>query len=343
MTSPDGSGAPGRPGALMAAEVAEQPAVLARLLADGADAIAAVRERVEAYRPRFVLIAARGTSDHAALYAKYLVEVRLQLPAGLASPSTLTVYGARPDLSGVLFVAVSQSGGSPDLLASVEAARACGAMTVAVTNNPSSQLAEAAEYHVDVRAGVERAVAATKTYTAELLALYLLLSGGDASAVPDAAERTMASAPQAYAAAERYRFAQRLVTTARGFSYPTAREAALKVMETSYLSAQAFSGADLLHGPLAMVDPDLPVIAVVTPGAGGTAMAPVVERLVAAGADVLRVGPADGLPVASDGIAEDLLPILEILPLQQLAWRLALDRGEDPDRPRGLSKVTETW
>jgi glutamine---fructose-6-phosphate transaminase (isomerizing) len=343
MTAADSPAPPTTPGALMAAEVAEQPEVLARLLADGAAEIAEVRSAIDAYRPRFVLIAARGTSDHAALYGKYLAEIRLQLPAGLASPSTLTVYGARPDLSGVLFIAVSQSGGSPDLLGSLEAARTCGAMTVAVTNNASSPLAEAAEHHVDIRAGAERAVAATKTYTTELLALYLLLTGGDAAAVPDAAARTLDFAPQAYAAAERYRFTQRLVTTARGFSYPTAREAALKLMETSYLSAQAFSAADLLHGPLAMVDPDLPVIAVVTPGAGGTAMAPVVARMVASGANVLRVGPEDGLPVASAGVAEDLLPILEILPLQQLAWRLALDRGGDPDRPRGLSKVTETW
>jgi glucosamine--fructose-6-phosphate aminotransferase (isomerizing) len=133
------------------------------------------------------------------------------------------------------------------------------------------------------------------------------------------------------------------MTTARGFSYPTAREAALKVMETSYLSAQAFSGADLLHGPLAVVGPDVPVIAVTTPGRGGAALAPVVDRLAALGADVLSVGPDDGLPVASTGVAEELLPILEILPLQQLAWRLAIDRGGDPDRPRGLSKVTETW
>jgi glutamine---fructose-6-phosphate transaminase (isomerizing) len=330
-------------GALMAAEIAEQPAMLARLLADGSAEIAAVRAAVETYRPRFVLIAARGTSDHAALYAKYLVEVRLQLPAGLVSPSTLTLYGARPDLSGVLFLAVSQSGGSPDLIGSLEAARSCGALTVAVTNNPASALAGAAEHHVDVRAGAELAVAATKTYTAELLALYLLLTGGDASAVPEAADRTLANAPGAYAAAERYRFTQRLVTTARGFSYPTAREAALKLMETSYLSAQAFSGADLLHGPLAMVDPELPVIVIASPGLGGDAIAPVVTRLREAGADLLVVGPPEGLQVASEGIEEELLPIVEILPMQQLAWRLALDRGGDPDRPRGLSKVTETW
>ncbi|HTZ43550.1 MAG TPA: SIS domain-containing protein [Jatrophihabitans sp.] len=329
------------PGRLMAAEIAEQPAVLARLLADGAAEIALLRARIDAFRPRMVLIVARGTSDHAALYAKYLVEVRRQLPAGLVSPSTLTLYGARPDLAGVLFLAISQSGGSPDLVGSVEAARSGGALTVAVTNSAASALATAAEHHVDIRAGVERAVAATKTYTAELLALYLLLCGGDAAAVPEVAERTLAGAPAAYAAAERYRPVQRLVTIGRGYSYPTAREAALKLMETSYLSAQAFSGADLLHGPFAMIGPEVPAIAVATPGVGGTAMQPVLARLAEAGADVLRVG-AD-LPVEVAGLAEELHPILEILPLQQLAWRLALDRGGDPDRPRGLSKVTRTW
>jgi glucosamine--fructose-6-phosphate aminotransferase (isomerizing) len=216
-------------------------------------------------------------------------------------------------------------------------------MTIAVTNDSRSALARTAEHHVDIRAGAERAVAATKSYTAQLLALYLLLVGEDAGAVPEAAAQTLDFADHAYSAAGRYRYAQRLLTTARGFSYATAREAALKVMETSYVSAQAFSGADLLHGPMAMVDAELPVIAVVTPSIGGRSMAPVLERLAAAGADVLRVGDEGGLPVAVDGIDERLLPILEVLPLQQLAWRLALDRGGDPDRPRGLSKITETW
>jgi glucosamine--fructose-6-phosphate aminotransferase (isomerizing) len=114
-------------------------------------------------------------------------------------------------------------------------------------------------------------------------------------------------------------------------------------METSYLAAQAFSGADLLHGPLAMLGPDVPVIAITTPGRGAAALAPVLDRLAASGVDVVRVGPTSGLPVETDGVPEPLAPILEILPLQQLAWRLAIDRGGDPDRPRGLSKVTETW
>jgi glutamine---fructose-6-phosphate transaminase (isomerizing) len=331
------------PGALMAAEIAEQPDVLARLLRDGSAAIADVRSRIEAHEPRFVILAARGTSDHAALYAKYLVEVCSQLPAGLASPSTLTLYGARPDLSQVLFVAISQSGTSPDLVGSLEAARECGALTVAVTNSRESPLAQAASHHVDILAGPEQAVAATKTYTAQLLALYLLLVGGDASAVPDAAEQTLALAEFPLAAAGRFRYAQGLVTTARGFSYATARETALKVMETSYLSAQAFSGADLLHGPMAMVDTKTPVVAVMSRGKGGAAMTPVVERLELAGADVLRVGSAEGLPLQLNGVAEELQPVLEILPLQQMAWRMALDRGLDPDRPRGLAKETKTW
>jgi glucosamine--fructose-6-phosphate aminotransferase (isomerizing) len=331
------------PGELMAREIAEQPQVWERLIAEGSADIAAVRAAVFVRAPRFVLIAARGTSDHAALYAKYLVEVRLGLPAGLVSPSTLTLYGSRPQLSDVLFVAVSQSGGSPDLVDSMTAARSCGAVTVAVTNNPESALATAAEHSVYVHAGAELAVAATKTYTAELLALALLIRGEVPAGLPEAGARTLDSAAHAYAAADRYRYADRLVTTGRGYSYPTAREAALKLMETGYLSAQAFSGADLLHGPLAMIGPQVPVIAIATPGRAGTAMGPVVDRIRAVGADVLCVGSVGGLPVATDGVAEDLLPLLEIIPLQQLAWRLALDRGGNPDRPRGLSKVTETW
>jgi glucosamine--fructose-6-phosphate aminotransferase (isomerizing) len=335
------------PGALMAAEVAEQPAVLARIL-DAQDEFKAAAKRIAAAQPRFVLIAARGTSDHAGLYAKYLAEVLLQLPAGLVSPSSLTVYGARPDMHDVLFIAVSQSGRSPDLVDSLTAARSRGALTVAVTNAIDSPLAAAAEIALDVRAGAERAVAATKSYTAELLALYLLIAGDGAAEaaarLPEAAARTLAltSDERLAALAAPLQYAERLVVTARGYASATAHEAALKLMETSYLSAMAFSGADLLHGPLAMIDRSVPVIAINSPGRGGAAMAPVLERLAELGAHVLEVGSPKGMPIAADGLAEELLPMLEILPLQRLAWRLALDRGVDPDRPRGLSKVTQT-
>src|SRR5207344_3180904 len=161
------------PGALMAAEIAEQPDVLARVL--GGTDVAGAAEAVRRRPPRFVLFAARGTSDHAALYGKYLVEILLGLPAGLASPSTMTVYGTRPDLRDVLLVTISQSGASPDLVRTAEVARECGAMVLGITNAPGSALAAAAHQHLDVRAGPELAVAATKSYTAQLLATYLLV------------------------------------------------------------------------------------------------------------------------------------------------------------------------
>jgi glucosamine--fructose-6-phosphate aminotransferase (isomerizing) len=337
----------------MAAEIHEQPALWAARLADQS-AVADVAARLRAAGPRFVLLAARGTSDHAALYAKYLVEVRHALPAGLVSPSTMTAYGARPHLRDVLLVAVSQSGGSPDLVRTVEAGRAGGALTLAVTNSPQSPLAAAAELHLDVGAGPERAVAATKSYTAQLLALYLLSEhwlgrgGEDAGRLPEWGRAVLAREGEVEGLATRYRFAQRLVTTARGYAYATAREAALKLMETSYLAAQAFSGADLLHGPLAMLDPLVPVLAVVPEGVGGEAMREALPRLRAARADLLVVGHARAAAEADagfalpEGVAEAVSPLLQILPFQLLALHLAVARGEDPDAPRGLRKVTQT-
>jgi glucosamine--fructose-6-phosphate aminotransferase (isomerizing) len=332
-------------GALMRAEIDEQPEVYARVLREHRTDIRSLHALITARRCRLVLIAARGSSDHAALYAKYLVEVLLGLPAGLVSPSTYTLYGTRPDLTDVLFLAISQSGGSPDLVESLSAARAGGATTVAVTNDPSSPLACAAEFPLDIAAGRERSVAATKTYTAELLALYLLLAPEPAelAALPDAAAAALRHDGPVAAASARYRYTERIITTGRGFAYPSAREAALKLMETCYVSAQAFSGADLLHGPLAMIDNGVPVIAVLSPAAAGTAMSPVIDAVRDRGADVLTVGSGCDLPVEAAGLPEEIRPMLEILPLQQLSLQLALDRGGDPDQPRGLNKITQTW
>ncbi|WP_369190094.1 SIS domain-containing protein [Streptomyces sp. R08] len=343
------------PGRIMAREMAEQPAVLRRILDEGAPRIRQVAQEVAARTPRFVLLTARGTSDNAALYAKYLLEIRLGLPCGLTSMSTTTAYGAHPDLTDVLVVTVSQSGGSPDLVASTRAAREAGAITVAVTNNPDSPLAAVSEYHVDIMAGPEKALPATKTYTASLLALYLFvegLRGGDgaaAKALPDLAEQLLARQDEVRTLASRYRFAERMVITSRGYGYPTAKEAALKLMETSYIPALAYSGADLLHGPLAMVDNVSPVIAVVTDGRGGAALQPVLDRLRGRGADLVVIGPAGQVEQASagfvlpvEGVPEELQPVLEILPLQLLAYEVTIARGQDPDAPRALAKVTET-
>lgn len=343
------------PGRIMAREMAEQPAVLRRILSQGAPAIHQVAREIAARYPRFVLLTARGTSDNAALYAKYLLEIRLGLPCGLASMSTITAYGARPDLTDVLVIIVSQSGGSPDLVASTQAAREAGAITLAVTNNPDSPLAGVSEYHLDIMAGPERALPATKTYTASLLALYLFVEGlrdGDGSAaeaLPDIAEQLLARQDEVRTLAARYRFAERMVITSRGYGYPTAKEAALKLMETSYIPALSYSGADLLHGPLAMVDNVSPVIAVVPDGKGGEALRPVLDRLRGRGADLVVIGPRQQVEHASAGfvlptedVAEELQPILEILPLQLLAYEVTIARGQDPDAPRALAKVTET-
>ncbi|MFB6641224.1 SIS domain-containing protein [Streptomyces chartreusis] len=343
------------PGRIMAREMAEQPAVLRRILSQGAPAIHQVAREIAARSPRFVLLTARGTSDNAALYAKYLLEIRLGLPCGLASMSTITAYGARPDLTDVLVIIVSQSGGSPDLVASTQAAREAGAITLAVTNNPDSPLAGVSEYHLDIMAGPERALPATKTYTASLLALYLFVEGlrdGDGSAaeaLPDIAEQLLARQDEVRTLAARYRFAERMVITSRGYGYPTAKEAALKLMETSYIPALSYSGADLLHGPLAMVDNVSPVIAVVPDGKGGEALRPVLDRLRGRGADLVVIGPRQQVEQASVGfvlptedVAEELQPILEILPLQLLAYEVTIARGQDPDAPRALAKVTET-
>lgn len=341
------------PGDNMHAEIIEQPDIFADIL-DHRSAIVDVAERIRAHRPRFALLAARGSSDHAAIYAKYLAEVLLNIPVGLASPSTTTLYGAEPDLTDVLLLSVSQSGGSPDLLEVTEAGRRQGALTVAVTNTTDSPLNTAAELAIDMRAGQEHGVAATKTYTAALLTLYLLVDairGGDGSAaapLPELARCTLHDThEQVTEAVQRYRFAEHMLTTGRGYSSATAAETALKLAETSYLPVRAYSGADLLHGPVAAIDPDTAVLALSSQGKGGDAMREVLEAVHQRGADICAIGSAtDTVPatqrIHTPATAEELAPVLEVLPIQRLALNLAVERGEDPDQPRGLNKVTRT-
>lgn len=345
--------APGSPGRLMRAEIAEQPAAMERVLTDGEPHVRRIAALMRQAAPRMVLFSARGTSDHAALYAKYLVEVVLGLPAGLTSASTLTVYDAQPDLRGVLWISISQSGESPDLVESTAAARRAGALTLAVTNAPGSLLALTSEHHLEVHAGPELAVAATKSYTAQLLTLWLLVqhwSGKDTAPARElpAQIAEVLSSTDVHAVADRYRFVERLVTTGRGYAYPTAREAALKLMETTYLSAQAFSAADLMHGPLAMIDADRPVLAVVPDGRGGNAMAPALAAMRERGTDLCVAAPRSVALDAAvrlelpEGLTETLAPIVEIVPLQRLALLMAVARKLDPDAPRGLNKITRT-
>ena len=266
-------------------EIREQPEVAARLLRDGRPEIEAIADRLIARLADreidHVVIAARGTSDHAAIYAQYLFGAHLRLPVALATPSLISLYGVEPRLDRSLVIGVSQSGQSPDIVGVVAAARRQGAPTIALTNDAGSDLAAAAEHHIDLRAGPERAVAATKTYTAELLAIALLVTalearlnptaGRDAAlaAVPDALAGALDTEPAAEAVARHLAGRDRLIVVGRGFNYATAREMALKLKELARLAADPYSAADFLHGPLVLVEPGYPVIVLAPVGPDG--------------------------------------------------------------------------
>ena len=343
------------PGALMEAEIAEQPAMLERLLAAGDADIRQVADAVRRRDPSMVLLVARGTSDHAALYLKYLIEVRLGLPVGLCSPSAHTLYGASPWGTHTLVIGISQSGSSPDLVATLASARIAGATTLAVTNAPTSDLAKAAELTLDVHAGLEQSVAATKTYTAELLTASRLVEAmqglnSGARDVPAAAAAALDDPTGTVAqVAHELTEARNLVVTGRGFAYPTAREAALKLMETCYLPALAFSAADLRHGPFALLAPGVPVLVLAPAGRTRTAMVELVELISATGALAISVGPGPAPSgsvrhiTTTHDLAEDLAPIVDVIPLQRLALEIARAKGLNPDQPRSLRKVTETF
>lgn len=346
----------------LAREIGEQPEVLAGLLDAERER---VREIAAALKARgdytFVLIAARGTSDNAARYAQYLFGAHNRLPVALATPSLFTLYNAPPDLRRALVIGVSQSGESPDIVAPITEARRQGAATLAITNFPESPLAQGAEFVLPLHAGIERSVAATKTYTAQLLALAMLSAAlsadgaaeaarwRDLDAVPRAVEGALGLNDEVVARAERYRYVDRLVTSGRGFCYGAAFEAALKLKETSYLLAEPYSPPDFLHGPVAIVDEGFPALLIAPDGAVFDDMLAFARTLHERGAELIAISDRDDLlrlartPLRLPaGLPEWLAPLSAIVPAQLLALHLARAKGYDPDRPRGLSKVTRT-
>jgi len=339
----------------MLQEIQEQPDVLQRILDTEWEAVLAAASVLRERDVRYVVVAARGTSDNAAVYAKYLFEVLLGMPVSPASPSVFTLYESEMKLRNALVIGISQSGESTDVLEPVRRAGNTAAGTLAITNDETSSMAQAAEFHFCLRAGEEKSVAATKTYTAQLLLLYLLalaLGGAEEldepiKRLPDQARRVLRTGWEGTA---RYRYADHLVVVSRGFNLATAKEAALKLMETSYVVAEGFSGADLSHGPIAMIGQDFPVVFIVPPGKVYRDIKALVEELGDRGAELVIISEDKDLASRAaakfliDGSGpEELSPILYVLPMQLLARELSLLKGLNPDAPRGLSKVTETW
>jgi glucosamine--fructose-6-phosphate aminotransferase (isomerizing) len=331
---------------LVRREIGEQPAVVARLLEAESGAIAAAAEEIRARRPRYVVIAARGSSDNAARYAQHLFGRFCRLPVALATPSLHTLYHAPPRYDDALVIGISQSGASPDIVSVV--AEAEGAVTVAVTNDAGSDLAGAARHVVRLHAGDEASVAATKTYTGSLAALAALVAAvaGDQAqrdelaAVPDALARQLERPVDAPPW-------RRLAVLGRGANYGTAFEAALKLKELGGALAEPYSPADFMHGPIAVIEPGYPVLGFAV---AGPALAGDVEALdavrarggvptIVTDADVAAPGEAV-LPL--EPVPEWLSPLVAVVPAQRLAVAAAEAAGVDADRPFGLEKVTRT-
>ncbi len=358
----------------MRREIEEIPGVVERLLVDGAGETTVIAAAVRTRAPRWVSIVARGTSDHAGIYARYLLETHLRLPVSLAAPAVTTVYGGGPEWRDALVIAVSQSGQSPDVVGVAEAARDGGAMTIAVTNDRTSPLAGVTDFVLPCDAGVEQSVAATKTYVAQLAALASLVArlapqtelAGAIGALPDALAACLRAAQSwldvgggdATQPATVFARADRVLVASRGYNLATALEVALKLKETSRIFAEGYSTADLLHGPVILSAQDVPALVFRPDGRMGLSIDTAVARLRATGSDPWIIGGAElgrggadsstsaqdakrrlSLPLA---LPEALTPLAFVLPGQLLAEAVARRRGYALDAPEGLAKVTRT-
>jgi glucosamine--fructose-6-phosphate aminotransferase (isomerizing) len=331
-------------------EAAESPQVVARQLRENAKLVAGIGSVLRARTPRAVVTCARGSSDHAATYAKYLIETRARVLTASAAPSISSVYGIEQDLRECLFVAISQSGKSPDLLASVAAAKRSGALVVALCNAPESPLTAAADFAIPLWAGVERSVAATKSYIATLAALAHLVAEWTADA---ALKSATAALPATLAAAWQLDWraalpiltpAEHLYVIGRGLGLGVAQEAALKAKETCGLHAEAYSGAEVRHGPFALLGPRFPALLLAQDDATRPGLEALAAELAGRGVGVVMAGAralgATLLPTVPGPAV--LAPVPLAASLYRLLASLAVERGRDPDHPPHLHKVTET-
>lgn len=342
---------------LMRGEILEQPSVIDALIRLEADRVRSTAAALRRLDVRYVVIAARGSSDNAARYGQYAFGSLLGLPVALATPSLFTLYNRPPQMHQALVIGISQSGQSEDIVAVLAEARRQRVPSLAITNSPDSPLAAEADYLIETHAGIERSTPATKTYTSQLVALGLLVAGWlDAPelirqlrALPSLIQSALELEAALAEAAQRYRGAAYCVVLGRGYNYGTAFEIALKLKETCYLAAEPYSPADFLHGPVALVESGFPAIIIAPSGATAASLFQFAEDLKGRGASVLMISDlaeasrlAD-LPLRLPPLdAEWVSPMVTIIPGQLFSMHLAQARGLDPDRPRGLQKVTVT-
>ncbi|MCH8615873.1 SIS domain-containing protein [Sphingomonas sp. SM33] len=334
----------------MFAEAAEAPAVVARQFLENGDLVRSLGERLRAEPPRGVITYARGSSDHAATFAKYVVETRAGVLTTSAAPSVSSVYGDTLDVRDMLALAISQSGRSPDILAALDRAKAGHAFTVAMVNAEGSPLSEQCDLTIPLRAGVEESVAATKSYIASLAAILHLVAAwngdqdllGALNGAPTLLEEAWSSDWEPLV--ECLAHADGLYVIGRGPGLGVAQEAALKLKETCRVHAEAFSAAEVRHGPMALVGRDFPVLVLRQPDETGELVDRLVRDMVGHGAPVFVAGGAvagaHSLPVPTSH--ELIAPLLQIQAFYRAANALSLRRGLDPDQPMHLKKVTET-
>lgn len=350
----------------MLEEIRQQPDALDRTLRQELKNVEKLRKRLTANPPRLIILVARGTSDNAATFGRYLLEISTGIPVSLAAPSIFTLYGADLNFRDALVVALSQSGESTDTNLVLEKAKAGGAFTIGVTNEANSSLAKLADQVFLVRAGREKSVAATKTYTGQLLSFYLLayaLGGNlqldDLKRLPDWASASLKLEAEIVQRVERYRFMEHAVVVGRGLNYANAYEFALKLMETCYVVAERFSSADLLHGPIAMVEHSFPMFLFAPGGVTWPSIAEMRDKLLSLKAEILLITDASNRAAVQLGkrhvitipaklrhaghLPEEVFtPIPYIIPAQMFAAKLAEEKGLNPDQPRTLTKVTRT-
>jgi len=341
---------------LMLSEIQEQPAALERIIKRESGRIARFASSLKKRGIRLIVLVARGSSDNAALFGRYLLEISTGIPVSLSAPAVHTLYKTKLDLRDALVIGISQSGEGGDINMVLEEVGRRGVTTVAVTNEANSTMARIANETFLIHAGRERSVAATKTYTGQLMIFHLLSSalnrskrGAEISRLPELAARSLTMRPQVEEIVERYAFMEHCVVVGRGLNYANVYEFAIKLMETCYVVAERFSSADFLHGPIAMVERNFPVFLFAPPGKTLAGMKQLLARLTKLGAETVVIS-SDRASLARstrvlripEPVSEELSPIPYIIPAQMFAALLAECKGLSPDQPRSLLKVTST-